>query len=234
MVLSLIVAGSILALTLINHNRSRGVLNITGTQFFVVKAGNYNTLQEANSSANAIRSAGGAGFIINNDNGFNVSIAVYSRLSDATAIASRLNTQQDFNATVATIEIAPMIISASNSECASDFSQFLTQPIEVFNSLMRHNQDLEEGNITDHHAITILTQMRNVLNQQLAALNNFNTEFVNYVSQLIEFYRDFSRLVSDTIALRLGATLAGNIRHLTIATIYNFHNLANDFSQHNA
>jgi len=218
MVLSLVIAGVVLGLAL--ARRGAGTLNIGEARFFVVAAGEFDTLHNANRSAQDIRRAGGAGYVVNDGDNFRVVVAVYARASEANSVSARLGAEEGFDTRVLELTIPPVSLSAYDRERAKEFADFFSHPIEVFSALMRHSLALEGGSITESHASTILSGIRTTLNQHMHRLSSFSDEFSDYVPHLMDFYREFSSLTTDALALRFGDTLAVNIRHLTVAGVY--------------
>jgi len=220
-ILSLIVAGTVLGLAL--TTRRAGTLALDGTSFYAVAVGDFDTLNAANASATSLRRMGGAGFVVADGDSFRVVVAVYNRQSEANTVAARLAVQESLDTIILEWATSPVSFATTNRELAKEFSEFFTHPIDVFNSLLRHSQNLEEGTITESHASTILNSIRTNLNQKATRLSNFSTDFGDYVPPLQDFYREFSSLISDTLRLQFGDTLAVNIRYLTASVVYDWH-----------
>jgi len=221
MILSMIVCTTILLVSI--FRRSEGNLAISSRQFHFVIVGEYETLQAANSSANEIKQAGGAGYTMVDGDTFSVVVAVFNNSLDANSVSQNLRQNEGLLARVRVIEAPQLRFFSHDENLVRRLANLFNYPLELFTTLSRHSIDIDSGNITESHAVILLEQMRtNLSNKIMHEFSGFCDNLRIYSLRLTEFYLHFSTLIQQAINLHFSNCLPSNLRYITVSSILNY------------
>ena len=222
MIISLITCAIILTLALTATNS--GNLLVSERRFYMVATSRNTSLTYANRDAVALRTMGGAGFVLNNQDAFYTIAAVYASHQDALAVANRLSLQEGFSASVF-VRVSPRITKRASCENEAEvFSTLLVRPLELIESLTTLSLDLSANSVTDSHALWLLNSKRSGLLTLSTYIANLDNNFIFAKPILNEFYTTMLTAFTNASALNFSSNLSVNILHLVPLIIEAYHN----------